>query len=131
MKDNVIGTALAKELCVICCTEMDGPILINTKLSKSQADKVNKMHGQVIGFADKPCDKCQENMSKAFLFIGFDEEQSDMDNLPGGFYRTGHIIGVKKESLVVTEFVKENNPNAIKKGFMFTPYSIMKQLGLI
>jgi hypothetical protein len=89
------------------------------------------MHGKVIGFSDKPCEECQENLEKAFLFIGFDEQQSDLDNLPEGLYRTGQIVGTKKDIPLVQEFVKNNQPQAIEKGYIFMPDVIMLELGLI
>lgn len=126
-----VGTALAKEICIICIKEQDGPILINTILTEQEAKKVEKMHNQVIGFADKPCESCQKMMEQAFIFIGFDEEKSDMENLPYGFYRSGHIVGTKKDIPLVQEWVKDNIPNAIEQGFCFLPHIVMKNIGLI
>lgn len=131
MKESVVGTALAKELCIVCTKEIDGPILINTRLSAEEAKKIEKLHGQIIGFAEEPCQECKENINKAFMFIGFDEEKSDMENLPEGFYRTGQIVGTKKDIPLVQEWVKENVPNAIEKGYMFMPYQVMIHFGLI
>ena len=129
--EDKFKVALVKELCIICAKEMDGPIIMNTILSEKEANKVKEMHGKVIGFSDKPCEECQENLEKAFLFIGFDEQQSDLDNLPEGFYRTGQIVGTKKDIPLVQEFVKNNQPQAIEKGYIFMPDVIMLELGLI
>lgn len=128
---NNLEVALAKEVCFICMKEVDGPILMNSVLTESNANKIKELHQKVIGFAEKPCRECQESMEKAFLFIGFDEEKSDMENLPEGFYRSGHIVGTKKDIPLVQEFVKENIPGALEKGFCFIPTVIMKQLNLI
>ena len=126
-----LETALVKEICIVCLKEQDGPTLMNTILTESEAKKVKELHQKVIGFTDKPCNKCQEEMKDAFMFIGFDEEKSDMDNLPQGFFRTGHGVGVKKDIPLVQEWVKDNIPNAIEKGFCFIPHVVMKNLGLI
>ena len=37
-----LGVALVKELCPICCKEMDGPIIMNQRLSRVQKEKVEK-----------------------------------------------------------------------------------------
>lgn len=126
-----VGTALTKEICIICCKEQDGAIVINQVLTERHAKAVEKMHGKVVGFAEEPCDKCKEDMEKAFLFVGFDEEQSDMENMPLGMHRTGHIVGVKKDIPLVQEWVKQQVPNAIKEGYLFTPHVVMKELNLI
>jgi hypothetical protein len=129
--NNLIGVALVKEICLICGKELEGPIIMNTTLTKQNAKEVEELHNKVIGFAEKPCDECAANLKQAFLFIGYDEEKSDLKNLPQGFYRTGHIVGTKKDIPLVQEFIKEHQPNAIKKGFIFMPHTMMGHFGLI
>lgn len=130
-KKEIIGVALTKELCLICAEANDAEIIMNTELTPFMADKVKELHGKVTKWAEKPCKTCQENLDKSFLFIGFDESKSDLNNLPEGFYRTGHIVGVKKNIPLVQEFVKEHEPNALKKGFIFIPLEAMKKFGLV
>jgi hypothetical protein len=130
MKDT-FATALVKELCVLCAKEMDGPIIMTQKLTVKNAKDVRAMHGKVIGFAEKHCDNCQSGIDRAFMFIGFDKEKSDMDNLPEGFYRTGNIVGIRKDHPLVQEWVAKVNPKAFEHGFMFTPVRAMRELGLI
>lgn len=123
--------SLCKEICLICGKEVDGPIVMNSILTEHHARKVKELHGKVIGFAEKPCKECQSDLNKAFLFIGFDESKSDLDNLPEGFYRTGHIVGTKKDIPLVQEFVKKHQPKALEKGYVFMPHTIMAEFGLI
>ena len=128
---NNFAASLVKELCVICAKEIDGPIIMTKRLTPGNAKKVREMHGKAIGFSEEHCKECQENMKKAFMFIGFDEEKSDLENLPEGFYRTGHIVGTKKDIPLVQEFVKEHNPSALKHGFIFMQLEVMKHFGLV
>ena len=128
---NNLEVALTKDLCLICTKEVDGSILINKRLTKPVANRVKELHGKVTGFAHEHCDSCKEDLEKAFMFIGYDEEKSDLDNLPQGFYRTGHIVGVKKDIPLVQEWVKEVNEASLKSGFIFIPLKVMKELGLI
>lgn len=131
MENNNLEVALTKEICFICGNEVDGPIVMNKILTKEHADQAKKCHNKVIGFTEEPCNECKKNMEKAFMIIGFDEDKSDLTNLPEGFYRTGAIIGVKKDIPLVQEFIKEQQPQAIEKGYIFMPELVMAQLNLI
>ena len=126
-----LGTALVRELCIICCKAQDGPIIMNKVLTEKNAKDIEDMHGKVIGFAEEPCKECQEDIDKAFMIIGYDEEKSNMQNLPIGFHRTGHIIGVKKDIPLVTEWVANQVPHAIEEGYLFLPYQVLKKMNLI
>ena len=55
-----LGVALVKELCPICCKEMDGPIIMNQRLSRVQKEKVESLHNKVIGFSEHCCDECKK-----------------------------------------------------------------------
>ena len=57
-KDN-ISVALAKELCFLCTKEVDGPLLLNKRLTVADAEKVKELHGKAIGWTKKPCEECQ------------------------------------------------------------------------
>lgn len=129
-KDNTVGVALVKEVCIVCTKEMDGPIIMNTILTKKHAEEIESMHGKVVGFAEKPCHKCMEMIENAFVLIGIDERKSDLNNLPEGFYRTGQIIGIKKDSNLAKDFQKQV-PSSINTGYIFVDESILKNLGLI
>lgn len=126
-----VGVALVKRLCIICTNEEDAEIVMNTILTESEAKAVEEMHGKVVGFTEKPCKECQEMMDKAFLFIGIDEAKTDFENLPEGFFRSGNIVGVKKEIPLVQEFVKEHSPLAYEKGYLFIDTSMMTDFGLL
>lgn len=100
---NSLGVALVKELCPICCKEMDGPIIMNKKLTKPQKKKVEDMNGKVIGFADHCCKECAKYKDDAVFFIGIDESKSSKDSLKE-LYRTGQIVGIKKGADIVNHF---------------------------
>ena len=102
MSDNKpeLGVALTKELCPICCKEMDGPIVMNKRLSKFQREKVESMHNKVIGFADHCCKECAEYKDDTVFFISIDESKSNNNSLEE-LYRTGKISGIKKDSDII------------------------------
>jgi len=128
---NNLGVALVKELCPICSKKIDGPIVLNTYLTSSSAKKVEEMNGKIIGWSKEPCKKCKEDLDKAFLFIGIDDDKSNKKDGLSGIYRTGQIIGTKKDIPLVQEFVKNNSPKSYKLGYTFMDYRIMKKLNLI
>ena len=64
-----LGVALVKELCPICCKEIDGPIIMNRVLTKEYANNVENMHGKVIGFADHCCEECAKYKTKLYSLL--------------------------------------------------------------
>lgn len=128
---NPLETALIHELCLLCGKKHNESIVMNSILIEKEAQKIKELHNKATRFSEEPCSECKENIEKAFMFIGFDEEKSDMNNLPEGFYRTGHIVGTKKDIPLVQEFVKKHQPKALELGYTFMPYQIMIQFGLI
>lgn len=100
-----LGVALVKELCPVCCKEMDGPIIMNKRLTKPQKDKIEDMHNKVIGFADHCCEECAKYKDKVVFFVGIDTSKSSGDSLKN-IYRTGQIVGIKKEADIIKQFEK-------------------------
>lgn len=119
-----LGLALPKVLCPICCKEMDGPILLGTRFSKKNAEKINSMDRKVIGFNDKPCPDCQKLMDEGcFFIIGIDIEKSE----PNNPYRSGHIVGLKNTS----EFVKHLDEKYKERNAIMMDYKEMIKFGMI
>lgn len=122
MKDeSTIGVALVKEACPLCGKVEDGPIILNTRLSVKRAKEVEKLHGQVIGYMDKPCKECQEYMTQGILLIGVIEEKTDDEKNP---YRSGNIWVMKKEAF---QRIFGSIP---EKGAAFLDIKAAKQIGL-
>ncbi len=71
-----VGVALTK--CFYCGE--DGDILINQRLTKHSAEKVESMHGHVV--SKEPCGTCAEHMKTGIIVITIDGEKSkgDMSN---------------------------------------------------
>jgi len=121
-QDNKVGIALTKEACPACATLVDGPIMMNTKLTDKDAKEVEGLHGKVIGYLDKPCDNCQELMSKGFLLIGVDEDQTEDENNP---YRSGNQWVIKEE------IADKVFPDVSKElGYAFIGIKVAQAIGL-
>ena len=119
------GLALVKELCPICCKEMDGSIIIGKTFNAKHAKEINKMNGQVIGFSDKPCPECQKHIDDGcFFIIGVDSEKTEDVNNP---YRSGHIVGLKKDC----EFVQSLEEEFRNHNYVFMDYKNMIACGMI
>ena len=88
MKENILGVALVKEVCPICTRQMDGPIIMNTRLSEKNAKEVESLHGKTVGFSEEPCSECKEMKEKGFILIGVVEAKTDDKKNP---YRSGNI----------------------------------------
>ena len=97
---NNLGVSLVKELCPVCCKEMDGPIIMNTVLTEKNAKKVKDLHNKVIGFADHCCEECAKYKDEAVFFVSIDESKSSKNSLEE-LYRTGKISGIKKEADII------------------------------
>ena len=97
---NNLEVSLVKELCPVCCKEMDGPIVLNSILTESEAKKVKDLHNKVIGFADHCCEECAKYKDKVVYFVSIDASKSSKNSLEE-LYRTGKISGVKKEADII------------------------------
>lgn len=118
--------ALAKEACLACGKLIDGPIIMNSILTKKEANKVKEIHNKCIGYAEDLCNDCKELCTKGLLIIEIDADKSE----PNNPYRTGKIFVIDNKS----DFVKNLNPKFIinKNGnkFMFIDKRASIKIGL-
>lgn len=103
MKTNNLEVSLVKELCPVCYKEIDGPIIMNSILTEENAKNVKDLHNKVIGFADHCCEECSKYKDEAVFFVSIDASKSSNDSLEN-LYRTGKIIGIKKEADIIESF---------------------------
>jgi hypothetical protein len=120
---NKLGVALTKTLCPICTEEMDGDILINTRLTEGAAKKVEAMHNQVVGWSKTLCPNCLDMKSKGFILIGAVEAKTEDVTNP---YRSGNIWVVKQE--VADDLFKPNPAPA--SGVAFIDITVAAQMEL-
>ena len=103
MKTNNLEVSLVKELCPVCCKEMDGPIIMNSILTEKYAKNVKDLHNKVIGFADHCCEECSKYKDRVVFFVSIDASKSSKDSLEN-LYRTDKISGIKKEADIIESF---------------------------
>lgn len=97
MEDN-FGVSLVKYICPICGDVAEEGIIMNSILTEEYAKEVKELHEKAVGYADKCCKECSKYKDDVVFFIGIDASKSDKEP-----YRTGQIIGIKKESTIVKE----------------------------
>ena len=124
MNNKDLGVALVKEACFVCAAIYDGSIVMNTRLSPTQAKKVEELNGQVVGYLPEPCEKCKELMSKGFLLVGIIEEKSDDKSNP---YRSGNQWVVTND---YASRLLEKEPDILTRGWSFIDIEIAKTIGL-
>lgn len=97
MEDN-FEVSLVKYICPICGNVAEEGIIMNSILTEKYAKEVKELHGKIVGYSDKCCKECSKYKDDVVFFIGIDESKSDKEP-----YRTGQIIGIRKESNIVKE----------------------------
>ena len=118
-----VGVALTK--CFYCGGDSD--ILINDRLTKHNAEKVESMHGQIVN--RKPCGKCQEYMKTGIIVITIDEEKSQGDmNNP---YRMG-FFGVMTDAAITRMITDEDiRKQVLHDRVLWLGHQIAVDMGLI
>jgi hypothetical protein len=122
MGEDKFAVALTKEACPICAKTVDGPIVMNTRLTPGEARKVKELQGQVLNWMKEPCDDCKEMMTKGFVLIGAVEKKTTDVTNP---YRSGNIWVVKQE--VAIQLFGEKPPAS---GVAFIDVNVAEQIKL-
>lgn len=123
MSEDILGVALTKEICPVCAKTEDGPIIMNKRLSKSEAKKVKALHGQALQYMKEPCVECKDMMSKGFVLIGAVEKKTTDVTNP---YRSGNVWCVKQE-VADTLFAPHPAPPS---GVAFIDVTVAEQMKL-
>jgi hypothetical protein len=122
-KDDVLGAAVLKELCPICAKEVNSSILINRKLTKSEAKKVNDLHGGNV-WSKEWCDECKKlkELGGVILIGAVEAKTTDVTNP----YRSGNIWVVKDEAASI---ITAGQPIPESR-VMFVDVNVAAQVGL-
>lgn len=126
MVDN-FEVALVKEICPVCGVAHNGPIVMNTLLTEAKAAEVKKMHQQVVGVADQPCESCKEYMKQGVILLTVDESKTTDHRNP---WRTGGFI-VVSEDWINRAFDEEIAKELTAKRVGYIPHSLAVSIGLL
>lgn len=120
MEKKIFSVALVHRLCPVCTQENEEgtQIIMNKRLSQSQASKVDAMNGKAIGFTDQMCANCKKELNKygksAVYLIEYDQQKTDDKSNP---YRTGRVFIVKNK----TVWKKSTTADWPENRFAFVP----------
>lgn len=128
MKNSNLEVALVKECCPACTKEMDGSLVMNTRLTPGEAKKVKELHGKVVGFAKNFCEECLKLAEQGIIFIGVDESKTEDMRNP---WRTGLFVVVKED--VVKNIVSDSGmlESILKKRMTYISQDVAEAIGLI
>lgn len=118
---NTLGVALTKLICPVCQKEVDGDIVMNTRLTEHNAKKVEEMHGKVVGIKDEPCDECKESAPGGVFMIECDESKTEDVNNP---WRTGRVVALKEEAF------KRIFDTVPPKKVCYVPIGVFEKIGI-
>lgn len=97
-KDN-FAVGMVNYICPVCGKVIDHAIIMNQYLTKKDAEKVRKAHGQTAGYTDHVCEECAAHKDDCIYVIEIDAEKSE----PNNPYRTGMYWGLRKDFSLFVE----------------------------
>lgn len=85
MKDNNLEVALVYSACPICGEkdEESGTVIMNSLLTKGMAEKIKRMHNQIVDINSEPCNKCKEYAKQGIIVVTIDPEKTRAHNKEG------------------------------------------------
>ena len=99
--NEVLGVALTKSICPRCCLTTDDAIVMNTRLTKKNADEVKGLHGKVT--TAQWCKECKAVVDGGGIWlVEVDPDQSELDDdgtiKNENAYRTGRAWAIRREA---------------------------------
>lgn len=123
-----LSAGIVYELCPICGKTANSSIIINKILKPKYAKQIEELNGKAIGFSKDACEECTKHKDECIYVISVDSNRSDFKTMEG-IYRTGHIVGVRKDFQFFidhSEFILKTD-NGVQ--FCFMDDDLGKQLG--
>ena len=123
-----LSAGIVYELCPICGKSANSSIIMNKVLRPKYAKQIEELNGKVIGFSKDACEECSKHKDECIYVISVDSGRSDFKTMEG-IYRTGHIVGVRKDFQLFIdhpEFILKTD-NGVQ--FCFMDDDLGKQLG--
>lgn len=128
MSKNNLAVGIVHEICPICGKPTNEAIVMNNKLIPKYAKQIEEINGKAIGISKDACEECTKHKDECIYIISVDSDRSDFKTMEG-IYRTGHIVGVRKDCQFFidhSEFILKTD-NGVQ--FCFMDDDLGKQLG--
>lgn len=113
--------------CPVCFKAAIEYEMVSRNSTELEYEFMDRMNGKALGFIDRPCDKCQEDLKDGFIIIIYDKARTkDMDDP----FRLG-IVTIKARDITrLSDDVKKEYENNIGKVTMMDVKEALK-LGII
>ena len=121
-----VGIALVKYLCPVCGKVAEEGIIMNSLLTEKNAKAAEELNGKAVGYADHVCKECAEYKDSALFLIGIDSKLSTKDEP----YRTGDIVGIKKDSELANKCKEYTKTLEDGTQFAFIDYDLGVNIGI-
>jgi hypothetical protein len=131
MRDTRNNFAVALTKCFFCIEDYE--IVLNSRLTKKDAEQVEAMHGKIINM--EPCPKCQEWMSKDVLLISV--RNDSLAEISSAYkekrmpnpYRTGRLVVITDDA-IKRLLDAPTAESIIKRRWCFIPDDAWNKMGL-
>lgn len=124
-KDN-FAAGLINYACPICGRVADSAIIMNSRLTKKDAEKVKELNNKTVDWSENACKECASHKDECIYVVEIDAKKSEQNNP----YRTGMYWGVRKDFALFVD-----HPEYILKTkdgvqFCFMDKEVAYQIGL-
>lgn len=130
-EENKIGVALVKRRCIVCGKDYDAEIVMNTHLIESKAKEVKSLHGEVVGWLDKPCEECQKLMKMGIMVIVYDKDKTSEPPDITTIYRTGQQYVLTEDAVKrILEDKPEDIEEVLRKRIIVIDKDLVEEMGI-
>lgn len=124
-KDN-IGVGIVNYACPICGRVANSAIIMNTRLTKKNAEKVKELNNKTIDWSETACKECAAHKDDCIYVIEIDAKKSE----PNNPYRTGMYWGVRKDFALFVDHPEYVLKTKDGVQFCFMDKELAYQIGL-
>ena len=126
MSENKISVAIVHEIYPICGKFMNDYIVMNKDILAKSAKNIKNLHNKTIGYSKVSCKDCAKYKDDCIFCIAIDITKSENSN----YYRTGQIVGVKKDFKLFKEYPEFIITTDNDVQFCFIEENVGKQMNI-
>lgn len=126
MSADCFGVACVHEVCPVCGKPMNEHIIMNDRASKKKAKEIEELNNKAIGYSANACEECAKYKDMCAFCVSIDIKRSE----PNNPYRTGQIVGLKKDYIMFVEHPEFVLTTKNGVSFCFMDENLGKQLNI-
>ena len=124
-KDN-FAVGLVNYACPICGRVADSAIIMNSYLTKKDAEKVKELNNKTIDWSESACKECASHKDECIYIVEIDAKKSE----PNNPYRTGVYWRLRKDFALFVEYSEYVLKTKDGVQFCFMDKEFAYQIGL-